>query len=92
MTFKQERSEKTFTLRETSQVFDYWLHRPYVSEELRSELTGTNVLVVPAEKFRDEDGPLFPEGTSSLLRDLQDNLPTLKVDICADDETYREKD
>lgn len=90
MTFKQERPEKVFSVQETPQVLDYWLHRPHVSDELRAELAGTHVLLVPDETFREKKGPFFPEGTSSLLGYLQDNLPTLKVDICADDASYRE--
>lgn len=90
MKLNETQPQEIFTIRDTNETFDYWLHRPYVSDALREELMAADVLLVPQEKFRDHDGPLFPEGTSALLPFLQDNAGSLKVDICADDETYRE--
>jgi hypothetical protein len=83
-------SQKSFTVREIYETRDFWLQKSYISEGLGQELRAADVLMVPQEKFRDQEGLFFPEGTSEFLPFLQDNIKDFKVDICIEDEDYRE--
>lgn len=80
------------TIKETSDSFESWLSRDFVSQDLRETLARASILIVPFEKLRDTANPLlFPTGTEDLLRYFQQNLPQEHlIDICISDKDYQE--
>lgn len=84
-------SEPKLTIGDTERSFDFWMNRPFIPTSLRAGLSNANVLFVPMDRWNDADGPLFPEGTESLLDYLRDNSPDgVSVDICITDDKYKE--
>lgn len=78
-------------LEETTQDWDYWLSRPYLSAKVRQSLALSKVLLVPQEGFRGRDVQLFPVGTEDLFNHLKEKLPTdVPVEIAIDDAEYKE--
>ncbi|MBN2730633.1 MAG: hypothetical protein JXR53_15520 [Bacteroidales bacterium] len=77
---------------ETKESFNTWLEKDFVNEQLRNELSGVSILIVPFEKLRDSANPLmFPIGTSEILQYFKSNLPSeYSIDICITDELYQE--
>lgn len=76
---------------ESKQGLSYWLSHQYINKELETNLKLANLLLVPQEGFRTFEGPIFPVGTSEFFRFLQvKHPPDIKVDICVQDEEYRE--
>ncbi len=74
----------------TDKNFDYWLNRPFVSEELRRDLKNANLLIVPTEGVRDRDDLNFPNGTEDLLSYLKDTAQDGVVpDICIEDKDFK---
>jgi hypothetical protein len=58
---------------------------------MRPALQNADILLLPEEKFRDQDGPFFPGGTEEFLQFLQEKTPSdIKVDIYIADDNYRE--
>jgi hypothetical protein len=50
-----------------------------------------NVLLVPIEGFRERTDPMFHQGTEDLLQFLRESPnEDIRVDICIEDEDYRE--
>jgi hypothetical protein len=83
--------EPIIAVEDTGQSFDFWLTRPFIPDALREQLSRANVLIVPTEGHRDFDGPVFPDGTESLLHYLRDSCSEeILVDICVDDDQYVE--
>lgn len=78
--------------RSSEESFQTWIDRPYIGEELRRQLAGANVLIVPSEGFLERtDLRHFPTGTEELFHFLRENAPeNLSVDICIEDADYRE--
>jgi hypothetical protein len=76
---------------DSNENFYTWLSRDYITEELKTVLKNSSILIVPFENLRDFDNPLFPIETSNLLRYFQQNLnKELLIDICITDELYTE--
>jgi len=76
---------------DSSENFQTWISRDYIAEELKNELQKASVLLVPFEKLRDFDKPLFPIETSNILRYFQQNFDKdFTVDICITDDLYTE--
>lgn len=66
------------------QIMDFY------PERLEKELEGANILILP-KPFKEQEIPLFPEQTHTLLNYFQDNKTEgLKIEIVADDESYNE--
>lgn len=85
-----EPEQDTWGIAKTDNGFGYWLSRPNIQEEVRSELSKADLLIVPQEGFREHAGPVFPVGTEEFLQYLRDNAPPeVTVDICADDTGYQ---
>ncbi len=80
-----------FKIEPTEKGLAYWTSRPFIGADLRQQLAGASVLVVPQEGFRDNKDPMFPDGTEELLAFLKDVIPAdVGVDICIEDHDYRE--
>lgn len=76
---------------DSTENFQTWISRDYVTEELKNELQKASVLIVPFENLRDFEKPLFPIETSNILRYFQQNSDKdFTVDICITDELYTE--
>lgn len=75
----------------TEHTREYWISRDYLSTETCESLRRAAIIVVPHEGFRDFDGPVFPVGTTELLRTLQEQVPPdAGVEIAIEDKDYRE--
>lgn len=71
--------------------FEYWVNRPYIESDLKKGLLKANVLIVPAENFRDVPYQVFPIQTVELFEYIKDNAPQdVTIDLCASDKDYRE--
>jgi len=55
---------------ETSEGFDYWKKRPYLSDELMASLDHVNLMLVPWENYN-QISNVFPSGTSSFVQYLK---------------------
>lgn len=76
---------------DSSENFDTWINRKYISEELKNNLKKANILLVPNEGFRDKNIPVFPVKSEELFTYIKNRLPLdFKVDICIKDEDYKE--
>lgn len=83
--------ETNWSIAESDQGFDYWLSRDYISTELRQNLEGASLIIVPQEGFKDYDKPVFPVGTEEFFHFLKDNEDkNIQADICVEDNEYRE--
>ena len=80
-----------FKFRENSKSKEYWLNRPYISEDLRNKLLNADILILPQEGYEKYDQPLFPNGTEDLLLYLKENAQgKFIVDICIESKDYEE--
>ena len=75
---------------ESQNTFDYWINRPYISENLKGSLSKTNVLIVPLEGYYDK-GPVFAGFSERLLTFLKNSgYQGLLPDICIEEGDYVE--
>ncbi len=58
---------KEFNVENTEETFATWINKPFIPNELKSELSNANLLIIPREGFGDIDDPLFPTGTEEIL-------------------------
>lgn len=78
-------------IKKINESFESWLNKPYISEDLKENLSNSNLLFIPEESFRDYDGPIFPKGTLDLLLYVQNNCQgEIYPEICIEDEDYKE--
>ncbi len=71
--------------------FKMWLNKPYISKELKEDLSKANLLIIPEEKYRDYETPIFPNGTLDLHFYIQDNYKNeICSEICIEDKDYNE--
>ena len=85
--------ENELIVKESSDSFQNWIAKDYISRELKNELKQADVLIVPIENFRGIDNPVFPEGTEQLYTYLMKQFSSndeYNIDICIDDEDYME--
>jgi len=76
---------------DSSENFDTWINREYISEGLKSDLKKANILLVPTEGFRNKNIPVFPVKTEELFTYIKNRLPSeYKIDICIEDKEYKE--
>lgn len=80
------------TITDSTETFETWLGKDYVTDDLRNMLSDVSILIVPFENLRDTPNPLlFPIATDSLLRYFKERLPKDQaIDICITDELYQE--
>lgn len=84
-------STPVLTIQDTDASFEYWLAKPYISDDLRAQLQSANALIVPSEESRPGYGPLFPRGTIELLQFLRRaKCDDFSPDICISDDEYSE--
>lgn len=87
-----ESTQPTLIMEDSRESLRTWINRPYISDELRQQLSKANVLVVPSEGYVDRaDLIYFPVGTEELFHALlESDQENLSVDICIEDEDYKE--
>lgn len=75
----------------TTENFETWINKDFISEELRVQLRKSDILLIPVEGFHDLTYPVFPVKTEELINYLRKNSPEdLHVDICIEDKDYKE--
>ena len=87
----RESTEYELRIEETHETFETWTQQPFISENLRSQLSQENVLLVPRRGyFTESDILYFPQGTEELLRFFRESdVKGLSVDICIEDEDFK---
>ena len=79
------------TIIDTNENFETWISRKYIPDELKSNLVRAKVLLVPIEKFRDQEALLLCPLACEVIDYLREKLPEdVKVDICVPDECIEE--
>ncbi|QLY25703.1 hypothetical protein [Bdellovibrio sp. KM01] len=72
---------------DSTDSFETWINKDFVPEDLKSQLSQANVLIIPEEQVRNISGPVFPKGTEFLWRRFERNdVQNLKVEICIGNE------
>ncbi|AIY80266.1 hypothetical protein FDC50_05190 [Clostridium botulinum] len=57
---------------------------------LESNIRKSNIVLLPYKNFRQMQGPIFPEAYSQFYEYLLDNIKDSKVEICVEEEDYKE--
>lgn len=70
--------------------FESWIEKPFIPDELKSNLRASELLIVPTESIRDIKGPVFPTGTEDLYLHLKETMPSFNPEICICDDEYKE--
>jgi hypothetical protein len=79
------------TIENTTENFETWINRDFISNELKSSLRQASILLVPSIGFRKEGEPTFPVLTEELFDFLKENLSKdYLVELCIDDSKYLE--
>jgi hypothetical protein len=80
-----------FIVEKSDISFNTWLAKPYISDNLRQQLSQSNILLLPLENFREGTGIIFPIGTDEVFSYLRENSPDdVCVDILVEDNDYKE--
>jgi hypothetical protein len=83
--------EKEVQIENTNEDFNYWINRPYISQETKLNLENADILIVPVEGIRDIEYPLFPVKTEDVLSYFRKNLDEkTAIDICIEEKDYKE--
>ena len=91
MDHKSESIEKTFSAKNSSDDFNTWLKKDYISDELRTSLRKANLLSVPMEQFRGTQIRVFTAGTVDFLNYLRDNsTKMIQPEFCSEEKEYQE--
>jgi hypothetical protein len=76
---------------ESAENFETWINRGYISEATREELRKSDILIVPKERFGDQDLVYFPDKTQEILQFFKKKLPkNVNIDICIEEKDYKE--
>ncbi|ABK61353.1 hypothetical protein [Clostridium novyi] len=67
-------------------------NKDYFPIEYESQIKRANVLLIPIEKFKDYNSPVFPEGTQEFFEYIKEKSVGTKLvpDICISDNNYKE--
>lgn len=75
----------------TEESLEYWLSQDFISEVTRSQVKGSDVLLIPTLNFRNQKRPVFPVNTERLLTYLRNHFEANgKVEILINDADYYE--
>lgn len=82
---------KNYTTEETSENFETWINKEFISEETRRTLVHTNILFVPTIGYKDEGGPIFPTLTEDIVNYFREHSEEdINLGLCVDIDKYRE--
>lgn len=88
---KGEGSDEVISVSESTVTLDSARLSPWLDSELRDQLNGADVILMPWPGFRDWAKPVFPERTEELFRFLRDRAPdSIAVELALQDEDYVE--
>ena len=77
------------TVETTTDNFETWIAKDFVSEDLKATLRQASILLVPTIGFRRENEPTFPILTEELYSYLKETLPKeYLVELCVDDSKF----
>lgn len=83
--------EKEIVIKDSNQDFDYWLNRPYISNNLKRELQSSEILIIPEEGIREFNIPLFPVKTEEVFTYMRNAISgDQSINICVEDKDYKE--
>jgi len=86
-----QETKDQFVVEKSDVSFNTWLTKPYISDNLRQQLSQSNILLLPLENFREGTGIIFPIGTDEIFDYLRENSPDdVCVDILVEDSDYKE--
>lgn len=80
--------EKDIKITDTDINFETLLQKEYIPQKYIEDIKKANVLIIPNEGFRDNDGCFFPECTSEFYMYLK-NQKEIETEICIDDDEYK---
>ena len=60
------------------------------TEYIKKELKKSDLILLPYENFRDQEGPLFPENFIKFYDYCKENLINYDVEICIEESNYKE--
>ncbi|EJL29090.1 hypothetical protein [Brevibacillus sp. BC25] len=82
---------KKIEINDVATTFSEIYNKPYFPKEYEEEIKKANVLLIPYEKFRVIEGPVFPEETRDFFEYLRENSVKFGVisDICISDEKFQ---
>jgi hypothetical protein len=79
------------TIENSTENFETWIAKDFVSDELKPSLHQTSILLVPTIGFRKQNEPTFPVLTEDLYYYFKENLPKeYSVELCIDESKYLE--
>lgn len=82
---------KNITITDSSENFETWINRSYISEDLRHDLREADILLIPQEGIRERETRIFPVKTEEFFNFLKKNLPSeYSVNICIEEDEYKE--
>jgi len=77
-----------FTPTEIQTNYQYYIEKEYLTQSLKDDLIKSEILIVPEERFKDRDIPVFPVKTEELFTFFKNR--NLNVEICIEDNQYIE--
>ena len=70
-------------------TFEKIYKKPYIPKEYIDDIKNANVLIIPNEKFKEEDTLVFAENTRELFDFLKENSNKLITDIAISDDDFQ---
>ncbi|MDO0823321.1 hypothetical protein [Desulfosporosinus nitroreducens] len=67
-----------------------YLEKHIRNDELAKEIRNADIVLIPYNNFREINGPIFSEETVRFYAYLTDNLGGRTVEICVEEEDYKE--
>ena len=86
----QEISEPDLTIIPVERTLEDWCDAMALTDATKALVLGADIALVPTTMRENEAGLLFPENTYQLFQYLQSNAAGNRIEICAEDEQYRE--
>lgn len=85
-----EDKNKKIVIRDIKEIEDF-VNKSYISNNLKNKLQSADIVILPIEKFREYENPLFPHGTENIYLFLREKLPQkYNLEIAIDDKDYKE--
>ncbi|MEY8532722.1 hypothetical protein AALH30_04185 [Blautia pseudococcoides] len=80
--------EKDINITDTDITFETILQEKYIPQKYIGDIKKANVLIIPNEGFRDNEGYFFPECTSEFYMFLK-NHEEIETEICIDNDEFQ---
>ena len=87
---KHESNERSVVVQNNSVTFDQVYDKAYIPREYEDDIRKANLLILPEESFREEEGLFFPETTREFFEYMKaSEAPELITDIAVSDEDFQ---